>query len=87
MHAAAVPLLGLEGSLDVVLPGELCNAENRGSVPDAVSRDRDTVCITSSIARMPCGTARELVHCAPGSSRGKGTTHKRSTDCIIRSHS
>jgi hypothetical protein len=49
MHATAIPLLGLEGSLDGVPLQESMTGENRGSVPDGHSGDRDSALLTLSV--------------------------------------
>jgi hypothetical protein len=45
--------------------------ENRGSVPEDTTGDRDSACVTYPSACMPCDTHRPLLHSPPGSRRGK----------------
>jgi hypothetical protein len=73
VHAPAVALLGLEGSLDGGPLEESRAGENRGSVPEPGRGDPDSAHVTSSPTHMPCDVHRPLLHSPPGSSRVKGS--------------
>src|ERR1700686_1051911 len=73
VHAPAVALLGLEGSLDGGPLEESRAGENRGSVPEAGHSDLDSAHVTSSAASKPCDVHRALLHSPPGSSRVYGS--------------
>src|ERR1700694_1963396 len=74
VHAFAIPLFGLESSLDSSPPGGVQKpGENRGSVQDGRVDDRDSACVTYPSTYMPCDTHRPLLHFPPGSSRGSGS--------------
>jgi hypothetical protein len=73
VHAFAIPLLGLEGSLDSSPPGGVQKpGENRGSVQEDGPYDCDSASVTYPSALVPCDTHRPLLHSPPGSSRGSG---------------
>jgi hypothetical protein len=72
VHAFAIPLFGLEGSLDGESPcRSSITGENRGSVPDDAIGDCDIARVTYPSGCMPCGTHMPLLHSPPGSRRGK----------------
>ena len=73
VHATAITLLGLEGSLDGGPLQESRTGENRGSVPEGSLGDLDSAYITLSVGSVPCDVHRALLHSPPGSSRVKGS--------------
>jgi hypothetical protein len=74
VHAAAISLLGLEGSLDGGPLEESTTGENRGSVPEARRCDLDSAHVTSSAdlqaLRCPQGFATLPARKQPGKGSG-----------------
>src|ERR1700693_5804116 len=74
MHAAAVPLLRLKGSLDGGISLFAMLDVNRGSVPNPGLLDCHTVTITSSGDVQPCEEHMPLLQSRPGSRRSRSSS-------------
>jgi hypothetical protein len=74
VHAAAIPLLRLKGSLDGGI--SLCAMPdvNRGSVSNLALRDCHIATITSSGGVQPCEDDMPLLQSRPGSRRSRGSS-------------